>query len=373
MNVTPEVFAKAKAMLKVGVSDAVLQGLLEKIPNEAMMPMSLAMMEEPLRNIPAGMPAEQVVGMVMKKMQQLSASQKADKPGNSKKFTRQYFDQIWLEQRLMDAQIPDTGMELFGEHFTSPVMTAALSHLKLYNPDVEDPMVSMAAAAKQEGIVHWIGMCENEEFDTIAATGARIIRIIKPYADDEKILDQIRHAEQAGALAVGIDIDHTFTAEGKIDIVHGEPMEPKSSETIQKYIRSTSLPFVVKGVLSVHDAIACAKIGVKGIVVSHHGGRMPFAVPPMMILPQIVEAVGDQMEVFVDCGVTSGADVYKLLAAGAKAVSVGTHLIPCLKQGGSAAVADRIREMTAELKGFMANTGVGNTDSFDPSVLHFQK
>lgn len=373
MNVTPEVLAKAKALLKTEVSEAVLQGLLEKIPNEAMMPMSLSLMEEPLRSIPADTPAEQAVAMVMGKMKRLSDSQKADNPGNSKKFTRQYFDQIWLEQRLMDAQIPDTSMELFGETFASPIMTAALSHLKLYNPDVEDPMVSMALAAKQSGIVHWIGMCENDEYDAIAATGARIIRIIKPYADEAKIYDQIRHAEQMGALAVGIDIDHTFTVDGDIDAVHGEKLAPKSSEMIQKYIESTKLPFVIKGVLSAHDAIACAKIGVKGIMVSHHGGRMPFAVPPLVILPEIVAAVGDQMEVFVDCGIASGADIYKVLATGAKAVGVGTHLIPYLRKGGSAGVSARIHDMTMELKGFMANTGVGNTNAFDPSVLHYQK
>ena len=53
---------------------------------------------------------------------------------------------------------------------------------------------------------------------------------------------------------------------------------------------SPKLPFIVKGVLGVEDAIKCAEIGVKGIIVSHHHGRLPYAVPPMMVLPKIKKA-----------------------------------------------------------------------------------
>ena len=75
------------------------------------------------------------------------------------------------------------------------------------------------------------------------------------------------------------------------------------------------------------------------------------------------------MEIFVDCGVLSGMDAYKAMALGAKAVSVGIHLIPYAKQSGDA-VTELIREMTAELKGVMAYTGVKDTKSFDASVIH---
>ena len=372
MNVTPEIMAKAKAILKTEVSEPVLRLLLEKIPSEEIMTMSLSMMEDHIRTAPAGTP-EQTVAYIMQKMKKLSDARKEDTPGNSKQFTRKYFDSIWLEQRLMHAKMPDTALTLFGETFASPIMTAALSHLNLYIPNRESPMVSMAAAAKEAGIVHWVGMCEDEEFDEIAATGARIIRIIKPYADEEKTLRQIKHTEESGALAVGLDIDHTFDEDGELDVVRGEPMAIRSAETLRRYIESTSLPFVIKGVLSVQDALACAEIGAKGIMVSSHGGRMKFAVPPLMVLPEIAKAVGGKMEIFADGGVTSGADVYKALALGANAVGVGNHFIPLVAQGGSAAVANRIKEMTKELKGFMANTGVADTRSFDPTVLHFQR
>ena len=87
-------------------------------------------------------------------------------------------------------------------------------------------------------------------------------------------------------------------------------------------------------------------------------------------MPDIVKAVGGKFPVFVDCGICSGADAYKALALGATAVSVGVHLIPYLKQGGAEAVAGRIQEMTEELKGVMAYTGVADCESFDASVIH---
>ena len=147
-------------------------------------------------------------------------------------------------------------------------------------------------------------------------------------------------------------------------------MAIKSSKDLQRYIESTKLPFIIKGVLSVHDAIKCAEIGVKGIVVSHHGGRLNYAVPPLYVLPNIVKAVGDKMPIFVDCGICSGMDAYKALALGATAVSVGGHLIPYISRGGAEAVCNRMQEMTDELRGVMAYTGVKSMMDFDPTVIH---
>ena len=288
---------------------------------------------------------------------------------HAKELTRQYFDSLYLEQHLMDSQVPTTDMWLFGEKFNTPVMTAALSHLGTFHPDAPNGMVDYAKGAALAGAVHWYGMGEEAEFEAVMATGAKTIRIVKPYADEAKIERQLKHAEELGALAVGMDIDHMFDMQGNPDVCVGETMSVKSSEDLRRYIEMTSLPFVVKGVLSVQDAVKCAEIGVKGIVVSHHGGRLSAAVPPLYVLPDIVKAVGHKMEVFVDCGILSGMDAYKAMALGAKAVSVGIHLIPFVKQGAEA-VAKRMEEMTGEMKGVMAATGVKNVKSFDAGVVH---
>ena len=72
---------------------------------------------------------------------------------------------------------------------------------------------------------------------------------------------------------------------------------------------------------------------------------------------------------FVDCGIESGMDAYKCMALGATAVSVGRHLMPLLKNGPKA-VSDRINEMTAELAGVMARTGVSSLETMDATIIH---
>ncbi len=293
-----------------------------------------------------------------------------EKARTTREVTREYFDRMMLEMRLMDSVVPRTTLELYGKTFETPVMTAALSHLGTFHPELPSGMVQYAMGAQKSGAVHWIGMGSDQEFEAVTATGARTIRIIKPYAREEKIFEMIRCAERCGALAVGMDIDHMFDLKGDPDVCMGEPMAVKSSKEIQRYVESTKLPFLVKGVLSVQDAEKCMAVGAQGIVVSNHGGRLNGTLPPLAVLPAIAAAVAGKIPIFVDCGVCSGMDAYKALALGATAVSVGGHLIPYLKKGGEEAVAARIRQMTEELKGVMAYTGVGSLQEFDASVIH---
>ena len=134
-------------------------------------------------------------------------------------------------------------------------------------------------------------------------------------------------------------------------------------------MEAAGLPFIIKGVLSVEDALICAEIGVAGIVVSHHHGIMDSCVPPLQILPEIVQAVGDKMEIFVDCGIESGSDAFKALALGAKAVSLGRCIIPVVKEKGAEGAAEYIQNATARLAGMMARTGYATLDEIDESCI----
>ena len=285
---------------------------------------------------------------------------------NSDKITRDYFDSLLVETRYLDAVLPTTELTLFGETFRTPIMTAALSHL---HNTAADGMTVYARGAALSGAVHWVGMGSDEELEAITATGARTIKIIKPHADNREVFRKIEHAVRAGCIAVGMDIDHAFNAEGGYDRVFGLPMKAKTTEELQAFVQAAGVPFVVKGVLSAKDAEKCVRAGCAAIVVSHHHGIIPYAVPPLMVLPDILKATGGSIPVFVDCGIESGMDAYKCLALGATAVSVGRHLMPLLKDGAEA-VARRIREMTAELAGVMARTGVSALDRMDPTVIH---
>jgi len=285
---------------------------------------------------------------------------------NSDKITRDYFDSLLLETRYLDSGIPSTKMELFGETFDTPIMTAALSHL---HNTAENGMEIYGKAAALSNAVHWVGMGEDEELEKIIATGAKTIKIIKPHEDNKEVFRKIEHAVSAGCFAVGMDIDHSFNGSGGYDNVLGLPMKSKSTEELTEFVQAAGIPFIVKGVQSIQDAVKCLKAGCAGIVLSHHHNMMQFSVPPLFILPDILKAVSNQIPVFVDCGIESGMDAYKALALGATGVSVGRHLMPLLKKGPEA-VSERINEMNGELASIMARTGVLTLANMDPSVIH---
>ncbi len=289
------------------------------------------------------------------------------KPWDSNGITREYFDSLLVEMRHIDAVIPSTKLELYGETFDTPIMMAALSHL---NTVCDNGMVEMAKGAHAANALNWAGMGDEAEIAAITATGARTINIIKPYADNDYIFERIEYAQRCGVLALGMDVDHSFGGNGKYDDVLGEKMKAKTLVELKEFIRATELPFIIKGVLSEQDAYKALEAGAKGIVVSHHHGIMNYAVPPLYILPKIAKVINHQIPIFVDCGVVSGMDVFKALALGADAVSAGRVIMDPLKKNGSMGVKDQIIKMTEELAGVMARTCSQDLNHIDPSVIY---
>lgn len=288
------------------------------------------------------------------------------KPEDSNILTERYFEKILVETRYLDAVIPDTSVELFGKTFATPVMTAALSHI----PGKDgDGMVQMAQGAAEAGALTWVGMTTLEQYGEIAQTGAPLVRIIKPYKDEREIFSRIEQAEEEGAVAVGMDIDHSFNKRGQPDSVLGMPMSPKTTKDIASYCKRTKLPFLLKGVLSAQDAQKCLDTGVGGILVSHHHGIMASAVPALLVLPEIVKTVQGKIPIFVDGSFENGMDVFKALALGADAVCVGRALMPPIQQQGAEGCRQTIQDITDELAAAMARTGSRNIKHIDPSLL----
>ncbi|MBO4652694.1 MAG: alpha-hydroxy-acid oxidizing protein [Lachnospiraceae bacterium] len=291
----------------------------------------------------------------------------ANERSDSNLITREYFDSLLLEMRHIDSVIPDTEIDLFGEKFSMPIATAALSHLGNTAPD---GMAKMAQGAYEAGALCFSGMGTAEEIRSMCATGAKVIKIVKPHADNATVLAKIREAEETGAFGVGMDIDHAFSADGTYDNVMGLPMKSKSLAELRSFIESTNLPFIIKGVLSISDAEKCLELGADGIIVSHHHGIMRSAVPPLMVLPKIKALVGDRMKIFVDCCVESGMDAFKALALGADAVCTGRAIMPPLKENGAEGVRDKLLTMNSELKGVMERTGFAKLSDIDNSVIY---
>ena len=286
---------------------------------------------------------------------------------------RAYLDNILVEMRIIDAVEPNLETEFFGKKYTSPINLAAVSHLnKVLDDKSRKPMQEKAEAAKNLNVLNWIGMEENSEYLDIVAQGSDTVRIIKPFADHNRIFDEIKVAQETGAVAVGIDIDHVPGTNGKYDVVDGITLGPITQSDLAKYAAFADVPFVAKGVLSVQDALKARDAGCQAIVVSHHHGRLPFGVPPLKVLPAIKKALGNsQMTIFVDGSIMTGYDAYKALAVGADGVLIGRAILRGLLDQGSDAVEKKVLKMNEELAEMMMYTGVKNTATFDPNVLHF--
>lgn len=129
-------------------------------------------------------------------------------------------------------------------------------------------------------------------------------------------------------------------------------------------------PIVIKGVLDVEDAREAARAGAQGLVVSNHGGRQLDGVrSSISALPAIADAVGGDLEVFMDGGVRSGLDVLKALALGAKACFVGRAWAWALGAGGQPAIEKMLDILRAELAVAMVLTGCNNARDAGRALL----
>lgn len=284
---------------------------------------------------------------------------------------RRYLDSLLVEMRVIDSVKPCLTTRIFGREFSSPIMMPAFSHLNKVGKNGRKPMEEYALAAKQLRLLNWVGMEPDGEYAGIAAVDAPTVRIIKPFADHDIILEQIDFAVKHGAIAVGVDIDHIANKDGGYDVVDGHPLGPVMLADLKDYVKAARVPFVAKGVLSVNDALKARDAGCRAVLVSHHHGRIPFGIPPTAVLPQIKDALqGSGMMIFCDCGIDTGYDAYKALALGADAVAVGRGILAPLLKEGTEGVVRKIRQMNEQLSELMLYTGTKDTDSFDSSIIH---
>ena len=245
---------------------------------------------------------------------------------------RRYLDHMLVEMRVIDSVKPDLHTKIFGRTYDTPLMMPAFSHLNKVGENGRMPMEEYALAAKQLHMLNWVGMESDETFARIMETGADTVRIIKPFADHDTILEQIDFACDQGAVAVGVDIDRIAGKDGGYDVVDGMPLGPVYFADLKEYCQHSAVPFVAKGVLSVTDAVKAREAGCAAIVVSHHHGRIPCGMPPAAMLGRVI-------------------------------------LKPLLQEGADGVIRT-VRQLNNELSEMMMYTCVPDTSSFDDSVLY---
>jgi L-lactate dehydrogenase (cytochrome) len=185
---------------------------------------------------------------------------------------------------------------------------------------------------------------------------------IPPALTARTILDGARHPSWWANLLTTEPLEFASlnSFAGTVSDLASQVFDPSATLADVRWLRDTwSGPLIVKGLLTVDDAVAAVDAGADGVVVSNHGGRQLDQSPtPLEQLPAIAEAVGERAEVYVDGGVMSGSDVMAAVTLGARAALVGRAYLYGLMAGGEAGV-DRVLEiLRKEMVTAMQLTGV---------------
>ena len=152
----------------------------------------------------------------------------------------------------------------------------------------------------------------------------------------------------------------------------GKPVFTKTVEDLKELVQSTKLPFLVKGVMSAEGALKVAKTGAYGLVVSNHGGRaLDDTRATGEVLPEIKKALGDELKIFVDGGIRTGADVFKALALGADAVLIGRPYAISALGGGAEGVELYTGRLIKELRDTMLMTGCNSLSDINYEKIYF--
>ncbi len=127
---------------------------------------------------------------------------------------------------------------------------------------------------------------------------------------------------------------------------------------------------VIKGILSVVDAMRATELGCDGIIVSNHGGRqLDGCVSPIEVLPEIADAVGKQTAIIVDSGFRRGTEVLKAMALGAHAVMIGRATLFGLAAGGEAGANHALSILTTEIDRSLGQLGCNSVAELGPHLL----
>jgi len=175
------------------------------------------------------------------------------------------------------------------------------------------------------------------------------------------------------------NVIHTTDKGSKIDqsVMNymNEQFETKMSWSDAEYcVKKWGGPFALKGVMSVEDAKKAVNIGCTAIIISNHGGRqLDGSRTPFDQLAEIVDAVGDKIEVILDSGVRRGTHVLKALALGAKACSFGKGYLFALGAAGQQGVETLLQKMKAEINRDMILMGCKSIKELNRSKIVFRK
>lgn len=269
---------------------------------------------------------------------------------------------------------PDTTATILGKTLSLPVLAAPIggvsfnmgggvSEQEYIDAVIQGCIAKGTLGCTGDGVPESI---HQSGFQAIQEAGGLGIPFIKPW-EDEELFAKLEKAQATGADIIGMDID----AAGLVTLRKmGRPVSPKNVTELKKIRAAISGKFILKGVMTVADALLAVEAGVDAIVVSNHGGRvLDFAPGAAEVLPQISAAVKGKVAILADGGVRSGGDVLKLLALGADAVLIGRPVSVAAVGGLREGVQKYLDRIRVELQQCMVLTGTESVTAVDPAIL----
>ncbi|MER7276988.1 alpha-hydroxy acid oxidase [Dactylosporangium sp. NPDC000244] len=301
------------------------------------------------------------------------------------------FDRVRLLPRVLRATGPrDLRTTLFGTELAAPVLVAPTAFHRLAHPDGE---VATARGTADAGTVLVVSMAATTPVEAIAAAGGPWWFQLYLQPDRGFTAALVRRVEAAGCRALVVTVDSPVFGRRERDqrnrfhdLPPGLACENMRDETGAvrdiamdaglgwegiAWLRGiTGLPILLKGVLHPADAELAVEHGVRGLLVSNHGGRqLDGAIAAIDALPAVAEAVGGRLPVLVDGGVRRGADVVAALALGADAVLVGRPVLWGLAAGGAEGVRQVLALLVDDLDRALALVGARTPAGCTPDLV----
>ncbi len=263
---------------------------------------------------------------------------------------------------LYDNQGQDSTASFWGRRFAAPVFAAPIGGMAHnYTPAMDEAAWTKAVVdgCADAGVLAFTGDGVNPELlelplEWMKERGGLGVPTIKPWGM-ETVLEKVEKARATNPPAIAMDVDSAglpFLA------AQGGDAGPKGVKALRQVAQAAGLPFIVKGVMTVAGAKKALEAGAWGIVVSNHGGRVLDHTPATCeVLPEIAAALKGRLQIFVDGGVRTGVDVFKMLALGADGVLIGRPLVTAAYGGGAEGVRLYMEKVIGELRDTMKMTG----------------
>jgi isopentenyl diphosphate isomerase/L-lactate dehydrogenase-like FMN-dependent dehydrogenase len=287
---------------------------------------------------------------------------------------------------LVDVSQVTTATTVLGTESSMPLFVAPTAFQRTVHPDGE---LAMARGAAAVGAAMCLSTFATATIEEVAEAAPGAPRWFQLYWSSDRgfVRDVVQRAEAGGFGAIVLTVDLPRLGRRERDLRTGfevpeelpvpafvalaEASRAVSPEDISwavddtlswqdlEWLRSvSSLPLLVKGILTAEDAVLAAEAGAAGVVVSNHGGRQLDGVAATLdALPEVVEAVGDRIVVLMDGGIRRGADVIKALALGAEAVLAGRPPLWGLAVGGADGVQHVLELLRDEIELALALCG----------------